>query len=66
MNIKFVMGLGDLTWNGHKGVGNAAAENEFKTVREKFKIFDNAGVEYSNSYGNHDYTPSAEIKCTGI
>ncbi len=65
MNIKFVMGLGDLTRNGRKGVGNAA-ENEFKTVREKFEIFDNAGIKYSNSYGNHDYTLSAEIKCTGI
>ena len=56
MNTQFVMGLGDLTWNGC--CNNEASVTEYERVRAAYSKLDEAGIEYSNVYGNHDYVPA--------
>ena len=56
-NILFAIDLGDVTWNGHTGETNAS-NNEFTAARAAFDLLSEAGIDYSISYGNHDYTPS--------
>lgn len=56
MNTRFVMGLGDLTWNGC--YDNDASVLEYERVRAAYSKLDDAGIEYSNVYGNHDYVPA--------
>ncbi|MBR4282979.1 MAG: hypothetical protein IKT35_04615, partial [Clostridia bacterium] len=49
-NIQFAIDVGDVTWNGH--AGNAS---EFQTAATAFKKLQDAGIDYSIAYGNHDY-----------
>ena len=56
-NILFAIDLGDVTWNGHTG-DTTSSNNEFKNARAAFDILTEAGIDYSISYGNHDYTPT--------
>ena len=56
-NILFAMDMGDVTWNGHTG-DTTTSHNEFKNARAAFDILTDAGIDYSISYGNHDYTPT--------
>lgn len=58
-NILFAADMGDVTWNGHLAVNPAAAPKEFENARHGFDILKNAGVEFSISYGNHDFTPAS-------
>ncbi len=53
-NLQFAIDVGDITWNGH-----AKNETEFQTAAAAFKKLQDAGIDYSISYGNHDYTPGA-------
>ncbi len=54
-NIRFVIDVGDVTWNGH-----AMNTEEYETAAKAFQKLRLAGVEYSVCYGNHDYTPGDE------
>ena len=56
-NILFAMDMGDVTWNGHTG-DTAASNTEFQNARAAFDLLTEAGIDYSISYGNHDYTPA--------
>ncbi|MBQ8717854.1 MAG: metallophosphoesterase [Clostridia bacterium] len=56
-NIRFAIDLGDVTWNGHTG-DTTSSHTEFANARNAFDILSEAGIEYSISYGNHDYTPT--------
>ncbi len=58
-NILFTLDLGDLTWNGHQGAAADNANKEFTTARAAFDLLRDAGMEFSVSYGNHDYTPGS-------
>ena len=58
-NILFAADMGDVTWNGHLSVNPAAAPKEFENARHGFDILKDAGVEFSISYGNHDFTPAS-------
>ncbi|MBR4868895.1 MAG: metallophosphoesterase [Clostridia bacterium] len=51
-NIRFVIDVGDVTWNGH-----AYNHQEYQTAAKAFQKLRQAGVDYSVCYGNHDYTP---------
>ncbi|MBQ6819375.1 MAG: metallophosphoesterase [Clostridia bacterium] len=51
-NIRFVIDVGDVTWNGH-----AMNTVEYQTAADAFQKLRSAGIEYSVCYGNHDYTP---------
>ncbi len=51
-NIQFAVDLGDVTWNGHQG-GTIGA-TEFATAAKAFTILEQAEVDYSICYGNHD------------
>ena len=53
-NLQFVIDVGDVTWNGH-----TKNEKEFQTAAAAFKILQEAGIDYSVAYGNHDYTHGA-------
>jgi hypothetical protein len=48
-NIRFVIDVGDVTWNGHNG-----SRQEFGMAADAFGILERAGLNYSISYGNHD------------
>ena len=56
-NILFAIDLGDVTWNGHTG-DTASSNTEFQNARNAFDLLQEAGIDYSIAYGNHDYTPS--------
>lgn len=58
-NIQFTIDLGDITWNGYMGANDANAIAQFETSNRTFSILDEAGMDYSISYGNHDYTPGS-------
>ena len=58
-NMKFAIGLGDLTWNGHRGTATNEAETEFSRAAAAFSLLDKVGLPYSNAYGNHDYVPGS-------
>ncbi|MBO5897606.1 MAG: hypothetical protein J6R04_01215 [Clostridia bacterium] len=58
-NILFAADMGDVTWNGHLAVNPASAPKEFENARHGFDILKDAGVEFSISYGNHDFTPAS-------
>ncbi len=49
-NLQFAIDVGDVTWNGHSG--NAG---EFAAAADAFNKLEEAGIEYSIAYGNHDY-----------
>ena len=53
-NIQFAIDVGDVTWNGH-----TKNEKEFQTAAAAFKKLQDAGIDYSIAYGNHDYTHGA-------
>lgn len=58
-NILFATDMGDVTWNGHLAVNPVSAPKEFANARHGFDMLKDAGVEFSISYGNHDFTPAS-------
>ncbi len=62
--ICFVADMGDVTWNGH--MKNDLAHNEYTFSSQVRDSLLAVGLEYSLSYGNHDFTPNGEERDTEL
>lgn len=54
-NILFTISVGDVTYDGNYGWDSANAVKNYDNARTAFDTLEQAAMEYSIAYGNHDY-----------